>query len=570
MKKNLSLVSLAPTETIADALVALERNKPSQTGIPAGIALMVDARNVLVGIVTDSDLRHALTEGAEPSRPLSSVMNRNAFTVQGPVPASEILAAVSEETRARGWDAHHLDKIIIVDERRRPIDIIHRADLEHVSDARVKRIGVVGLGFVGLTLALTLADIGFFVTGYDINPAVSRMLRRKIAPFFEKGMDDMLTEHGGTHFVVANDFAGDRGCDVYFIAVGTPIGPRGKVNRAHLISAAKFIGRYLKRGDTVILRSTVPIGATRGDVVPVLERVSGLVAGNDFLVAFAPERTAAGKALEELRSLPQVIGGLNRASENAAVQIFSAMTDMVHVVDSLEEAETVKLVNNTHRDVSFAFANEVSLICRKWGLDTNNIVHAANAGYIRGGVPRPSPGVGGYCLSKDPFIFIESAKVKGYTPRLFTHARRVHNIVLSTLANDIDKFLKRRKSKSPKIFIMGFGFKGNPPTSDMRESSTVDLVKLLRAKGYKNIHGYDPVIGAREVRALGVHVQKRIAGGFDKADAVIVMTDHASFRDIDIRQLVKKSSAGMLLFDTWALYSKEKIQKISRIEYWSL
>jgi UDP-N-acetyl-D-mannosaminuronic acid dehydrogenase len=205
-----------------------------------------------------------------------------------------------------------------------------------------------------------------------------------------------------------------------------------------------------------------------------------------------------------------------------------------------------------------------------WGLDTNNVIHAANAGYVRGGVPRPSPGVGGYCLSKDPFIFIESARLKRYTPHLFTSARGVHDIVISMIARNVANFVSSRGTKQPKIYILGFGFKGNPPTSDMRGSPTVDLVRALHGKGIKNIHGYDPVVNAKDIRSLGVKAEKSVALGFKDADVVIVMTNHPSFRELRMRDLLKKSRPGALLFDMWSLYSKEKILRIPGTRYWSL
>ena len=172
-------------------------------------------------------------------------------------------------------------------------------------------------------------------------------------------------------------------------------------------------------------------------------------AGKDFYVAFAPERTVEGKALEELRRLPQVIGGTDRVSAEVAAHLFNSITSHSVIVDSLEEAEMVKLINNTYRDVTFAFANELSLVCKRWGIDTAKVIDAANRDYERSRVPMPSPGVGGYCLKKDPYIFIASARKKGYTPLLVSHARRVSDRMVSFIGETIFEFLLRNKKSPP-------------------------------------------------------------------------------------------------------------------------
>lgn len=567
--KDLSPACVAPRATLRQTLAALAKNKPAVSGLPAGIALVVDSRQQLLGIATAGDMTRAIAAGTSLEAPIKEVMNAKPFVIRGHRSAQEIIRTIAEETRARGWHKGRLDKIIIVDERGRVIDLLSIYDLWQASDVRLKKVAVIGLGYVGLTLGLTLADLGFEVRGFDINEKVKKLVRSKKTPFFELGLPELLAEHAGERFKIGESYAKEK-CDAYFIAVGTPLGAGKRPDLSALQAVAREVGKVLKQGDLVVLRSTVPIGTTRGPVRETLEKVSGLVAGEDFFLAFAPERTVEGKALEELRTLPQVIGGVNRQSANLAADIFSLMTHTIHIVDTLDEAEVVKLINNTYRDVTFAFANEVSLICQRWGIDTNTVIHAANAGYPRSTVPKPSPGVGGYCLDKDPFIFMEGARAKKYPARLFAHAREVNARILEAVGERVFAHLKAECSvagKRAKIFILGYAFKGKPATSDLRGSPTVALTRALQKAGYKNIWGFDPVVPVAEIKKLGVKTVRDMRDGFKGAHAVIIMNNHDDLASPRLQVLLKECAPNAMFFDTWALHSKDEVAKIGGISY---
>ena len=407
-KTNLSKICVSPSDTIKKVLVKMTLNKPQETLLPAGIVLVVDKNQKLLGIATDGDIRRALTGRAALNSPISKIMNTKPFLVIGPKSNTEILSLAVEKIRKENWHKDRLNKIIVVNNNKQIIDLVSFYDIWQKSDVRFKQIGVVGLGYVGLTLALTLADLGFKIRGFDSSSAVRKSLSKGKPHFFEDGLKELLKDHFNKNFRLVKNFSGVNNCDVYFVAVGTPLDKNNKPDLKYLKNAAEKLGKVLKRDDAIILRSTVPVGTTRNFIVPILEKESGLKAGEEFFVAFAPERTIEGKALEELRNLPQVIGGLNQSSADLAANIFRHLTHSTVLVDSLEEAEIVKLINNSYRDVTFSFANEVSLICHRFGIDTHRVIEAANRGYERSNVPLPSPGVGGACLEKDPFIFIES------------------------------------------------------------------------------------------------------------------------------------------------------------------
>src|SRR3989338_8637895 len=276
-KKDIGAVCVAKDATLQGVLVVIGKNRAAASGIPAGIALVVDRQKKLLGIVTSGDLMRAMVAGASLTAPVSSIMNTKPFVIEGAATPQEIIRRVVNETREHGWPKGRLDKIIMVDAKRRVTDLLSIHDLWQASDIRLKKVCVVGLGYVGLTLGLTLADLGFEVRGFDINEKVQKLVAAKKAPFFELGLPELLAEHVGKRFKVASSFA-EEGGDVYFIAVGTPVGEgkRKKPDLSALQAVAESIGEVLKQGDLVVLRSTVPIGTTRGPVTAMLEKTSGL------------------------------------------------------------------------------------------------------------------------------------------------------------------------------------------------------------------------------------------------------------------------------------------------------
>ena len=557
MNKNLPKIFARSNETVQVVLDRMNAIRKVDPTMPRGIALIVDTKNRLTGIVTDGDVRRAFAKGVTVKDPISKVTNKKPDTIIAETYPSDILPVLFDKIKAGLWPRNRLDKIIVTNRAGQVLDLVTMYELLHKSDARFKHIGVLGLGYVGLTLALTLSDLGFKVKGFDIDPRVMRSLKNGTAHFYEKGLQELLTKELLTtetkrNFVVVDGFSGINNCDVYFVAVGTPLNSQNRPRLDLVEKASRMIGKVLKTGDTVILRSTVPVGTTRRVIIPILEKASKLKAGEDFQVAFAPERTIEGKALEELKTLPQVIGGLNHASTDTVANIFSFLTRSTVIVDSLEAAEMVKLINNVYRDVNFALANEVSLIAEPWGINTKKLIEAANYGYERSKIPVPSPGVGGCCLEKDPYILAESARLKGYRTRLPLDARKVSDTMVGKIFSDVVSFLKReKKGMNAKIFVLGLTFKGRPVTSDLRGSTSLQLVKKLQARGFKNIHGYDPAVRKGALSVYGVRAVSKPAAGFKGADVVLIMNNNPEFETLKLEKLVPSGKKPIFFFDGW-------------------
>ena len=263
------------------------------------------------------------------------------------------------------------------------------------------RIGIVGLGYVGLTLGIVAADCGFEVFGKEINPAVKTALKNNRAHFHETGLNELIEKHNGTNFHCVENFPADKNFDAFIITVGTPLRENSKTPNFDAISSSiKSIGAAYDGSQLVILRSTVSVGTTRKIVMPLLREMSG---GENIFVSMCPERTLEGKAIHELKTLPQIISGNNSHAVAMARKIFEQITPALVEAKNLEEAELAKLYCNTYRDMNFAIGNAFCLAAQSFGVDGASVINLANDGYIRSNIALPGF-VAGPCLEKDAYL----------------------------------------------------------------------------------------------------------------------------------------------------------------------
>lgn len=420
---------------------------------------------------------------------------------------------------------------------------------------------VLGQGYVGLTLSLVLAEKGHKVLGIDKSKSIISSLKKAKSPISEKSVDSLLKKHLGKNFVVSENIHDEH--DVFVTSVGTPLEQNKIPNMEHVKQACEEIGSYIKKGNLLVLRSTVPVGTTRNIAVPVIEKKSGLKAGEDFDVVFAGERTIEGNAIAELQTNPQIIGGISEKSTNAAKKLFETITKTIIPVSNIETAELTKLIDNTYRDVHFAYSNEIALICECLKIDAKECIEAANHDYPRNKIPVPSPGVGGPCLSKDPYIIAHSVKPFGFQPEVIMKSRWINEYIPIHLANKITKKLNDIKpnENETKIFVIGFAYKGNPETNDTRDSPTLTIVNELKKHKF-NIFGFDPLLSADEISKFGV-TPSSIENGFEKADCVVIVNNHKSYLEMNIDKLISKTTKPCLFVDCWnqfrSVESKEGI-----------
>ena len=553
MIKIQQLVIVLPLTTILEVMERMNR-------LGVSFAIVADENNKLCGLVTDGDIRRSFISGSSNNQYVDSIMNRNPVTVEEDVVGSNVKDMLSEKIRyipvlSKGG---HINGVLTLNDNSIDLNVKNR------------RVCVLGLGYVGLTLSLVMADAGFKVYGYDVNKELIKKISDGSMSFFEDGIDTYLNKHINNNLIPISDLQGID-VDTYIITVGTPIDKKTKRPRIDYIEKAiESIAKYIKQDDLIILRSTVPVGTTRKVVLPILQRSSHLDAGREYFLAYAPERTIEGAALNEIRSLPQVIGGYDRKSRVLAEQLFKELTSTIIEVDSLESAEMVKIMNNTFRDVKFAYANEMALICKELGLDMVKLVNSANMGYTRDRIPVPSPGVGGACLSKDSYILRYSTKDIKAKPKIIELSRRVNESIPKYTSEEIITELSfvNKNIQSVKIFIIGFAFKGQPETSDIRGSTTLDLLNYLKNNNVNrnSIYGYDPVVDPLQIEELGVKYTS-LEDGFNDADVVIIMNNHKSYRNMNIHSLLETASDTLIFFDGWHLFEPSDIVKINNIKY---
>lgn len=558
---GVAFLCVTPSTTLLDVLRVHAGAK--ERGLPAGIALVVDERGGVIGTITDGDVRRVLLRLGSLEARAADAMNADPIVFPDAASFREIMERLPAELERRGRLSRlFLGKIVMVDGERRPVRVLEYHHLWEQRVATHRHVVIVGLGYVGLTLALVMADTGYQVTGVELDPDKVAALARGESYVHEAGLTQLLREHVNRSFRVTLEMPPVG--DVFVLAVGTPVRREDphrdpEPDLGHVRQACELVGRRLRAGALVVLRSTVPVGTTRGLVLPLLEALSGLKAGQDFHLAFAPERTLEGKALAELRALPQVIGGLNEDSVEATVALFRELTPTIVRVPSLEAAELVKLVNNSFRDVIFAFANEVAQISAAHGVEALQVIAAANQGYPRDPVPMPSPGVGGPCLTKDPYILASAARQAGLATTLSLHGRRVNESMHDFVADAVLRQLVALGKEPARcdLLVCGLAFKGRPETGDLRHSSAVEIASRLATR-VKSVAASDPVVAPADLRAAGFE-PVTLPRAFADKDAVLFLSNHPSFETLDAFEMARALRPPGIVYDGWALFHADDI-----------
>lgn len=551
--QDLSNLCVLGTTTLR---VLLERfDGAVERGLPGGIVIVVDGDGKLEGVVTEGDVRRSILRTGSLDEPAANAMTRNPIVFSEGMSFSEILRRLPEELGSRGRrDRRFLGKLVLVSRSGHPTRILDYHQLWEQRVATHRHVIVLGMGYVGLTLALGLVKEGFRVTGVDTDPNRVAQLKRGESYVHEQGIEEVLKEHVGESLHVSGELPEDG--DVYVVTVGTPVvlesSGAQRPNLSAVQQAIARIGTRLKSGDLVVLRSTVPPGTTRDVALPLLEQDSGLIAGRDFHLAFAPERTLEGRALQELKSLPQIIGGLNEDSVEATVALFRELTNSIVRVESLEAAELVKLINNGFRDLSFAFANEMVRLGQNLNVDMVGTILAANRGYPRNKVPLPSPGVGGPCLSKDPYIL--AAGSPHSKESLPVAGRKVNEsmpeLVLSQVLEQLT--LTRGDPRSAKVLVCGLAFKGFPETGDLRNSVAVEIAQSLQ-QSVGTVTAHDPVAAAEDIERYGL-TPTALPEGFSGVDAVLFLNNHLFYEKLDVFAMTRALNPPGIVYDGWHLF----------------
>lgn len=402
-----------------------------------------------------------------------------------------------------------------------------------------KKIGVIGLGYVGLPLARLLAT-SYEVHGFDIDPKRIAQLKEGIDVTLE--VDTVVlkeviasaeTNRKGLHFT--NDLEELRVCEIYIITVPTPVDNKNKPDLKPLISASESIGSILKRGDIVIYESTVYPGATEEICVPILEQKSGLKFNINFFVGYSPERINPGDKEHTVDKILKVTSGSNPETAKIVDALYNSVIEAgTHLAPSIKVAEAAKVIENSQRDINIAFVNELAKIFNLLEIDTHAVLEAAGTKWNF--LPFKPGLVGGHCIGVDPYYLAQKAQEVGYHPEIILAGRKMNDSMGHYVASEIIKlFIKNdRPVKNAEILVLGITFKENCP--DVRNTKVVDVVTGLEEFGI-NVSVFDPWANMEEVKKeYQLHTFKAIPN--KKFDGIVLAVAHEAFKKLDIKKYI--------------------------------
>ena len=415
-----------------------------------------------------------------------------------------------------------------------------------------KKIAIIGLGYVGLPLAVEFAKKRK-VIGFDIDKKRVQELKNFIDNSKEVSSQELKKIK---NIIFTNNLIDIKNCTIFIVTVQTPVHIDKGPNLSPLIHASKMIGDILKSGDLVIYESTVYPGATEEVCVPVLEEASGLVFNKDFFCGYSPERINPGDKERHVSTIKKVTSGSTDASaievDNLYKEIITAGT---HLAESIKVAEASKVIENTQRDLNIALINELSIIFNKLDIDTQSVLNAAESKWNF--LPFKPGLVGGHCIGVDPYYLIHKSKEVGYTPELILSGRKINEHMGQHITSRVVDLMKYKNIAlvGANILIMGFTFKENCP--DIRNTRVIDVYKNFKDLGC-NIDVYDPWVEALEVRKeYDIDVvntpEKR------KYDAIIMAVAHDKFRQYSLMKLKEFAKKSFVLFDAKFLLDKDQV-----------
>ena len=406
----------------------------------------------------------------------------------------------------------------------------------------VGTVGIIGLGYVGLPLAMEFCRAGVRVVGVDVDVRRVDLLASGVSPIEDVPSEEVQRNMASQLFQPTSDFAMLTEAESISICVPTPLGKSHEPDVSFVQAAVSSIRPHLQRGQVVILESTVYPGATEELVVPELEK-SGLRAGTDFFVAFSPERIDPGNKTHPVSSIPKVVGGVTLRSTELAASVYRRVFKQVKEVGSAKEAEMTKLLENTFRAVNIGLVNELALVAHGMGINIWNVIEAA-ATKPFGFMPfQPGPGWGGHCIPVDPFYLTWRARIDGLEVGFIDHAGRINTRMPLHVADRVSDMLNDagKAMQGSRILVLGTAYKKN--VSDVRESPAIEVIRRLEGRG-AIVEYHDPHVPEMRVHNGKLESQALTAELLALQDCVVILTDHS---DVDYEFVAANATA---VFDT--------------------
>jgi UDP-N-acetyl-D-glucosamine dehydrogenase len=409
---------------------------------------------------------------------------------------------------------------------------------------------VIGLGYVGLPLAMEFCEAGFTVIGYDVSERVVAQLMQGVSHVQDVPSSQVAAHVKSGKFVATTDEAAIARADTVSIGVPTPLAKTRDPDMSYVIAAAEAVARQAHQGMLIVLESTTYPGTTRDVMQPRLEAL-GLVIGEDVFLAFSPERVDPGNPTWHTKNTPKVLGGITPACTEVAAALYGTCIDRIVSVSSPEAAELTKLLENTFRSVNIGLVNEMAIICDRLGVDVWEVIEAAATkpfGFMKF---TPGPGIGGHCIPLDPHYLAWKMRTLNYKTRFIDLASEINSAMPDLVANKVSLALndERKAVRGSRVLVLGVAYKKD--IDDMRESPALDVIRLLEAHGAEVTYHDPHVPHYREDghERVGVALSDDVLA---RADAVVIVTDHSA---IDYQRLVDKAS---LVVDTRNALAKTK------------
>ncbi|MED4235495.1 nucleotide sugar dehydrogenase [Priestia megaterium] len=398
-----------------------------------------------------------------------------------------------------------------------------------------KKLCVVGLGYIGLPTAVMFANHGLYVHGVDVNEKAVELIKNKQLHIEENGLQERLesaVDNG--HFTVGTTA---EEADIFIIAVPSPINEDKTANLNYVREATKSIVPYVRKGNLVILESTVPPRTVEDVMLPVLKE-TGLELGSELFVSHSPERVIPGKVFEELVNNDRIVGGINEESSLLTVELYKTFVKgNIHVTDATT-AEMVKVIENTYRDVNIAFANELAKISEKIGVNAWEAIKLANY-HPRVNIHLPGPGVGGHCIAVDPWFLTE---LQPELAKIISLSRHTNDSMPEYTALKTKSLLDEKGIQHGRVAVLGLAFKGN--IDDMRESPSTDVLHHLEKLGV-DYTAFDPHIKENKIERQTQSLDEAVA----HADVILILTDHNEFKEL-LPSAVENHMRTKVIFDT--------------------
>jgi UDP-N-acetyl-D-glucosamine dehydrogenase len=418
-------------------------------------------------------------------------------------------------------------------------------------------VGLVGLGYVGLPLAMEFAKAGFRVIGYDVNERVVDLLNRGESHIQDVAGSDVAAQVAAGRFEATASEERLRECDAMSIAVPTPLSKTRDPDMQYVLAAADAIQRQAHGGMLVVLESTTYPGTTRELLQPRME-AAGLTVGDDVFLAFSPERVDPGNPTWHTKNTPKVLGGVTPACVDVATALYEACIDKVVPVSSPEAAELVKLLENTFRAVNIGLVNELAIICDRLGVNVWEVIDAAATkpfGYMKF---TPGPGIGGHCIPLDPHYLAWKMRTLNYKTRFIDLASEINSAMPDFVVEKVARALNddRKAVNGSRVLVLGIAYKKD--IDDMRESPAFDVIRLLEQRGAEVVY-HDPYVSSFREDEHEADSRRRYsvpltAEDLQAADAVVIVTDHSP-KAVDYQLVVDQAR---LVVDTRNVTAKTK------------